>query len=224
LAEEYSWRETGAMTRIHIFCEGQTEETLIREVLQDHFQRIDTFVNPIIVRTSKTGKGGVSTYGKIKSQINRKCLEDPTAWVTTMLDYYGLPSDFPGKQSAAAVSSLNFAEHLEKSFQQDIGRQNFIANLVVHEFEGLLYSNPSAFEGWFNAEARSKLAAERALFESPEHINDNPDTTPSRRIKKHCHKYDKITHGTLICLDIGLDVIRHECHHFDNWLKKLEEL
>ena len=83
------------MTRIHIFCEGQTEETFVREMLQDHFQRMDIFVNPIVVRTSKTGKGGVSTYGKIKNQVIRKCREDQTAWVTTMLDFYGLPTDFP---------------------------------------------------------------------------------------------------------------------------------
>ena len=212
------------MTRIHIFCEGQTEETFVREVLQDHFQRFDIFVNPIIIRTSKTGKGGVSTYGKIKNQINRQCLEDPTAWVTTMIDYYGLPSDFPGKINSPAGSSLLVAKYLQESFQQNIDRQNFIANLVVHEFEALLYSNPGAFKEWFNDEAKLKLAAERALFESPEHINDHPITSPSKRIKKLCPKYDKVTHGTLISLDIGLDLIRHECHLFDKWIKRLEGL
>lgn len=212
------------MIRIYIICEGQTEETFVREVLQDHFQRLDIFVNPIILRTSKTGKGGVSSYGKIKNQINRQCLEDATAWVTTMLDFYRLPLDFPGKEKNTEMSSLFFAKHLEDSFQKDIGLANFIANLVVHEFEGLLYSNTDAFEDWFGDEARSRLADERALFESPEHINDHLITAPSKRIKRHCPKYDKILHGTCISLDIGLDVIRRECHLFDNWLKKLEGL
>lgn len=212
------------MIRIHIICEGQTEETFVREVLQDHFQRLGIFVNPIILRTSKTGKGGVSSYGKIKNQINRQCLEDATAWVTTMLDYYGLPPGFPGKTKAPVVSSLILAKHLEDSFQKDIDHRNFIANIVVHEFEGLLYSNTDFFKDWFSDEAREKLAAERASFESPEHINDHPETAPSKRIKRHCPKYDKITHGTCISLDIGLDVIRQECNIFDNWLKKLEGL
>lgn len=82
------------MIRVHIFCEGQTEETFVRELLTSHFARLDIWINPIILRTSKIGKGGVSTYGKLKNQIEKKCKEDPHAWVTTLIDFYRFPSDF----------------------------------------------------------------------------------------------------------------------------------
>ena len=60
------------------------------------------FENPILVKTSKKScrkkdKGGVVSYEPIRFQVDQKCKEDKTAWVTTMLDYYGLPADFPGQ-------------------------------------------------------------------------------------------------------------------------------
>jgi len=36
-------------------------------------------------------------------------------------------------------------------------------------------------------------------------------------IKKWCPRYKKIYHGTHIALDIGLDLIRKDCHHFNDW-------
>ena len=106
------------MIRIHIFCEGQTEEAFVREVLFDHFLRHHISVNPIVIRTSEKGKGGVSTYGKIKRQILKKCKEDPTSFVTCLLDYYGLPKDFPGQEREVKQTADSFQNALavEKAF------------------------------------------------------------------------------------------------------------
>ncbi|HLO85357.1 MAG TPA: DUF4276 family protein [Nostocaceae cyanobacterium] len=68
------------------------------------------------------------------------------------------------------------------------------------------------------------VQSERELFSSPEHINEDPNTAPSKRILKCCPGYDKPLHGSLIAIDIGLDVIRQQCQHFDKWLNKLENL
>ncbi len=76
------------MTRIHIFCEGQTEETFVNKLLFLHFQNIGVNINPILFTTSKIGKGGISTYGKIKRQLDIKCKEDPSSYVTTLIDFY----------------------------------------------------------------------------------------------------------------------------------------
>ncbi|WP_081436174.1 DUF4276 family protein [Magnetococcus marinus] len=61
-------------------------------------------------------------------------------------------------------------------------------------------------------------------FASPEHINDSPATAPSKRIQTICKSYDKVVHGTLIALDIGLESIRQHCPLFDAWIKRLEGL
>jgi len=103
------------MTRIHIFCEGLTEDVFVREVLRPHFDRLAVSLNPIILRTGAHGKGGVVTYGKVKWQVENKCKEDPDSWVTTLLDFYGLPKDFPGMNSAG--NSIDRAKAVELSFQ-----------------------------------------------------------------------------------------------------------
>lgn len=213
------------MSQVNIFVEGQTEETFVRELLYEYFQKKNIYLNPILVKTSSTGKGGVVSYAKIKPQLNRKCLEDSTAFVTTMFDLYGLPNDFPGKSSLLKISDpFQKAEYLEQEMGKDIGHKNFIPNLLVHEFEGILYSNPQVFLTWFGESVVTILQAERNGFPSPEHINDNPLTAPSKRIRNCCDGYDKPLHGSLLALDIGLDSIRQQCQHFNQWLLRLESI
>ncbi len=211
------------MNRVHIFCEGQTEDVFVREVLSPHFQRMNIWLNPILIRTGPHGKGGVSSYGKIKNQIQKKCKEDSTAWVTSLLDFYGLPVDFPAMDFKG--DSLTKAKEIRDAFESDIAQPNFIANIVLHEFEGLLFSNPSAFSEWFEEMGIvDSLTQIRRAFETPEHINDSRVTAPSKRILSICSTYDKVAHGSLIAMDIGLDTIRRECPIFDCWVKRLEGL
>ena len=212
------------MTRVYIFCEGQTEETFVRELLQPYFVNISITVTPILVRTGK-GKGGIVSYGKIRHQIDLLCKRDKRAYVTTLMDYYAFPQGKNGLTPLRGVSDpIRKALALTETFQEDIGHKNFIANLVVHEFEGLLFSQPEAFEQWFDEYTTRKLQKIRNEVPSPEHINDNKRTAPSKRILQLCGNYSKILHGTLIALDIGLDTIRRECPIFNAWLEKIEGL
>jgi len=213
------------MKRVNIFVEGQTEETFVREILYEHFQRLNIYLSPILIRTSKTGKGGVSTYGKIKVQITRKCLQDQNAYVTTMFDYYGLPGDFPGKKDLIKFNDpIEKAVHLENAFKTNVSHVNFIPNLIIHEFEALLYCGPNAFKEWFNVGIAEDLEEISKAFNTPEYINDNPQTAPSKRILKLCPNYNKVLHGTLIADEIGLDIMRKKCNHFSTWLNTLEAL
>ncbi len=213
------------MTRVHIFVEGQTEETFVRELLQYPFSRLGIYLNPILFRTSSQGKGGAVSYGKIKWQIEKKCKEDPSAYVTTMLDVYGLPKEFPGKIEAEKKADIREkVVYLEEAFAGDIGQRRFIPNLLLHEFEALLFTSPTSFDEWFGKKAAQKLNEIRDSFDTPEHIDDGPETAPSKRIEKICPGYEKPVHGSLIAMDIQLVNIRRECRHFDQWLTKLEKL
>jgi hypothetical protein len=212
------------MIRVHIFCEGQTEETFVREVLARHFERLDIFVNPIILNNGSR-KGGISTYGKVKFQIEKKCKEDPNAWVTTLIDFYGLPSDFPNSAITTGLSSIEKAKLIQQIFQENIAQPNFIANLMIHEFESFLFSEPEAFKNWCDdPQIVSSLSKIRHDFDSPEHINDGYITAPSRRILSIFSQYDKVLHGSLVALDIGLDTIRRECLMFNSWVDRIESL
>jgi hypothetical protein len=96
---------------------------------------------------------------------------------------------------------------------------------MVHEFEALLFSDPSRFGVWTDSErvvpALAKIASD---FDNPEDINDGVHTAPSKRIQALMPGYDKAFHGPGIAIDIGLEVIRARCEHFRGWLERLEGL
>lgn len=213
------------MKRVHIFCEGQTEETFVREVLQNHLNRQNVSLNPILIRTSTISKGGVVNYAKLRWQVEKKCKEDATSIVTSMIDLYGLPNDFPNKASINKEMDV-FQKVLmaEEAFKHDINQDNFIPNLMLHEYEALLFSDVSKFSNWFDNRSVDNLQLELQGAISPEHVNDHPKSAPSKRILRHCHSYDKPLHGSLLAIDIGLDVIRQRCHHFNEWLSGIERL
>jgi hypothetical protein len=97
--------------------------------------------------------------------------------------------------------------------------------IIVHEFEGLLFSNPYLFNHYFDIpDIGEKLAKIREDFESPEHIDNGQHTAPSKRILANCKEYDKILHGSLIAIEIGIDRIRKECSFFNHWMARLESL
>lgn len=216
------------MKRLYLLVEGQTEETFIRELLVPHYARHGLFITPIIVRTSPGYKGGVTSYGKIKPQITRLCRQDRAACVSTMFDLYALPNDFPGKGSAqypANGSGAQKAAFLEDALKQDVNEHNFIPHLMVHEFEALLFVQPDKFAAWSDApEVVASLGMIAQQQQSPEDINDDPRTAPSKRILALMPEYEKTFHGPLIVCDIGLDAIRQSCPHFDAWLQTLEQL
>ncbi|MDD4977385.1 MAG: DUF4276 family protein [Gallionella sp.] len=216
------------MTRVYLLVEGQTEEAFVRELLEPHYARLGLYLTPIIVSTSPGYKGGVVSYAKIKPQLLRLCRQDAAAHVTTLFDLYALPQDFPGKADAAYPSAGTGhmkASFLEAQLTQDIAQSNFIPNLVVHEFEALLFVDTRKFSEWVdNYKIVISLGDQAQDYETPEDINDSPKTAPSKRILAVMPNYQKTFHGPLIACEIGLDAMRGACPHFNEWLKKLDAL
>lgn len=213
------------MSRIYLLVEGQTEEAFVGELLTPHYARMGLYLTPIIVSTSPGHKGGVVSYAKVKPQIVRLCRQDARAKVSTLFDLYALPTDFPGKADAAYPANgtgIQKAAYLEARLKLDINEPNFLANLLVHEFEALLFTAPQKFAEWTD-DASVVTALVSALEGSlPEDINDSPLTAPSKRVLAVMPEYQKIFHGPLIACEIGLDAMRQACPHFHAWLLKLE--
>ena len=190
------------MIRLNIVVEGQTEEAFVNEVLQDHLQRLGIYATAILLRTSKTGRGGVSTFAKIENQVSGLCKEDTGAYVTTMLDYYGLPGDFPSVQLKNPKDIYYSVQRLETDFQAHIGyQQRFIPGIILHEFEALLFADVNGFE-ILEADRPGLVAdlKEEVAGLEPEAINDSPETAPSKRILKHFRSYQKPFHGSLVAI------------------------
>ncbi|WDE08082.1 DUF4276 family protein [Thalassomonas viridans] len=215
------------MIRVNILVEGQTEETFVRDVLIPAYSSAGIFFTAILAETSPGHKGGIVNYGKTKRQLVRLCQRDQSAYVTTMIDYYGLPTDFPGINDSAISNEVNIQtrmELLESALELDVNQNNFIANYLLHEFEALLFCQPDKFETWLDNAPVSDLERVRAEFPTPEHINNSPQTSPSKRIMAMAPHYKKVLHGPMIAGDIGLENIRQQCPHFNHWLERIEAL
>lgn len=220
------------MIRVHVICEGQTEEMFVNELLQPVFQAQGILLIPALV--GKPGrKGGNFKFERLHSDVENRLLGDRTAYCTTFFDYYGLPKDFPGKEAhdsqadiqvkAAAVQQAMTAKLVQLIGQDPMRR--FIPFVQMYEFEALLFSDPAAFAKGIDREhliqSLTKIAEQ---FVSPEHINNSPQTAPSKRIEALISDYEKPLMGTLAALEVGIRVMREKCLLFNAWLTQLEQL
>jgi Domain of unknown function (DUF4276) len=217
--------------RALILVEGQTEERFTKDVLAPAFWEKQLFFQPTILVTKrvKNGpnfKGGVTNFAKFENDARRLLKGAAGALVTTMVDYYGLPSDFPGmKTRPPGGTPLQRVSHVEAAIAQHFGDiPNFLPFLALHEFEAWLFSSPTELPRIMN-EPQKHVLLETAIaaVNTPEDINERPQFAPSKRIETMFPAYKKTLHGPTVAARIGLDRIRLECPHFDKWLSAIEK-
>jgi hypothetical protein len=230
------------MTRLYIFAEGQTEQTYGDTVLKEHLASFGVYVQgPILIaharRKGVTHRGGGRSYLPMKNDILRFCRQERgrDVFFTTMIDYYALPTEFPGRSGADMLRHLPYERvaKLEECFAEDIADPcgaptRFIPHIQLHEFEAILFCRPSAFSSFFGNCPKQIAQLEDIAkgYESPELIDDDEQTAPSKRISGVFSDYDgaKSSAGPLIAEEIGIESVRSLCPHFDKWLRKLESL
>ncbi|NLJ59163.1 MAG: DUF4276 family protein [Tissierellia bacterium] len=106
----------------------------------------------------------------------------------------------------------------------DIGQVNCFFNLIIHEFEGLLFSKPNAFKAITNNNNLIKKVIKiRSSFKTPEHINNSAKTAPSKRLARIFPKYAKVRNGTIVSKETGIEVMMKECRHLAEWIYKIKE-
>jgi hypothetical protein len=216
--------------RALILVEGQTEERFVKDVLVPFFCDHQLFMYPTILVTKRVKdgpnfKGGVTNFAKFKNDAHRLLNSAGGALVTTMLDYYRLPSDFPGMNSRPAHGTpIQRVTHVESAIAKNFDAPlNFVLFLALHEFEAWLFSSPTELpRALTEARKQKEFESIRASAGTPEEINERPEFAPSKRIANLFPAYKKTLHGPIIAARIGLEQIRNECPHFNDWLKKLE--
>lgn len=223
------------MMRVCVVCEGQTEETFVREVLAPPFYDIGLNVLPEMIETSSGHKGGALSYARVKRHLRNTLRQNSAPIVTTLFDLYKLDGGFPGFAAAQAqpdlrgrLSVLNQALHADVVAEAGCQPHRFIPYIQPHEFEALLFSDVAALTGLepgWRGSAPALLAA-RAAANSPEHINDRPDTKPAAHLERELSgpKYHKRRHGPLAAQRIGLARIEAECAFFSEWLARIRSV
>lgn len=227
------------MARLIVQVEGVTEEEFVNELLAPHLHARgwETVVAIRMGRArSRDRRHGVKGWDVVLPSIMKHLKEDAGCCVTTLVDYYGLPSAgpkaWPGRNDAEHRPMTERGAWVQKALADAVAEaaggaykaRRFLPFVVMHEFEGLLFSDCARFaDAIGKPELTASFQAIRDAFGTPEEINDSPLTAPSKRVEALVPGYAKPLIGTLAAKGIGLETIRQECPHFRAWIGQLEQ-
>lgn len=218
------------MKHLHVLVEGQTEEMFVRDVLTTHLAAFQVHPTAVLLKTKrvKSGgafRGGVTSTEQVLADIRRLLGDTSAVAVTTMLDYYALPDDFPGMSSRPAGDAYARVAHVEQALTQAMGHPGFDAHLVLHEYEAWVFSAPAACAWVFEDQTvPAQLTGIALTAGGAEKIDDGPTTAPSKRLARVFPPYQKTLHGPMAVAAIGLAALRAACPHAGAWLTRLEAL
>ena len=211
------------MTRLAISVEGRTEEEFVKTVLLDHLRPMAIEIQPVLIGRARNADegGGNVTIDRLTSEM--ASLYRSFDAVTSLVDFYGFRD-----KGGRTVQELE--THLHSEVGTRIGgswnETKVFPYVQRHEFEGLLFADVEAFGELIDVPNGSVevLRRVRGQFPTPEDINDDRNTAPSRRIVGAIPGYRKPVHGPQVAEIVGLAAIRAECPRFNEWLSRLESI
>lgn len=221
---------------LHIVCEGQTEESFVKKVLQPYLRSYGIVAKPILVTTSrsKRAQGGIVNF----SHVERDIQDTLKQWssnnyehhvVTTFIDYYALPNDFPRFSEAQKYfEPYQRVECLEKAFAERIHSSRFLPYIQLHEFETLVLCGYQYLAAYYPdcKGLEEMLKKEFTSQENPEFIDGGTTTAPSKRILRllestYKKKYNKPFMGAYVTVQVGIERLRELCFHFNQWVAQI---
>jgi hypothetical protein len=202
---------------IYFIVEGKTEGKFVEELLSNYLIEYNITVNYMILY-------GNINFDRLRNEITN-ILKRKYYWkITTMIDLYGLknPEKFPGYNEKS--ENYDLVEKLESGLKNFFNDRRFIPYFSLHEFEALLFSDVNIFKEIpdinINNDQITALSNKLEEYKSnPELINQN--NGPSKHIIDIISRYNKVVHGKELCEKIGIDTIRKNCKHFNEWIEKL---
>lgn len=215
------------MNQALILVEGQTEERVVKDVLNPALDGVlwlqPTILNTKLVKDGPNFKGGTTTYGKFRNDAARLLRGAGGRLVTTLIDYYGLPTDFPGMATRPMnARPIERVAHVQRAIAADLGSPpNFVPFVSLHETEAWLFVDPKEVARTTASPDDTELLRVAAGFRGPEDINETPEGAPSKRLLRAVPAFRKVQHGPPALARIGVDRIAAACPHFAGWMATL---
>jgi hypothetical protein len=216
---------------IMAIVEGRTEQIFIQDMVGPFLATQGIYMRPVLI--SKPGqKGGDVKFARAKNDIGLHLKQRKDTFLTLFVDYYGLKSDWPGREEAktkslpgekAEVINNATKDQVNALFADYDSDRRFIPYICIHEFEALLFSEPAILASRLHVPQKriDKILSE---CKAPEKIDDSPDSAPSKRLESLSDRFKKTTTGIAVAKAIGLPKIRAKCPVFDAWLTEVEKL
>lgn len=224
------------MNELVAIVEGETEQTFVRDQLAGYLALHGTAIWAVLPGRNRK-RGGVKKWEVARQDIVRTLKEG--RYCTTMMDYYAMPDDWPGRINAkslawdkrASLVEARLLEDITGAMGQKFKPQFFIPYVQLHEFEALAFADVGVLTSVmaplsYSSPQRLETQFARILTEAgdPEAIYDGKETCPSRRIAGVINAYKKRVHGPIVTRRIGLETLRDRCAHFASWLRRLENI
>lgn len=217
------------MKRLIIVVEGDTEKEFIDKVLSPYLYKKG--LQSVSCFKIKHTKGGLTKYRHLKTDL-LNCVYENNVLVSTLIDFYALPKDFPKyKEASEIVDKVERLTFLEKAIVEDIESEkggyfpNLIPYIQLHEFEALVFSSLHGISSLFGDDEADFTEIEKIIdaHSNPEDINDNAKTAPSKRLLKLIKGYHKVVDGIMIIEETGIETVLKKCSRFNSWVETLIE-
>jgi hypothetical protein len=219
------------MSEVVVLVEGPTEQKFVQALLVPNLAARGIYLTPIIL--SKPGeKGGDVKFARAKNDIQKHLTQRSDTFLTLMVDYYGIGTDWPGyadskrkllhNEKALAMNQAT-AQAVQIMLPEHRTETRFIPYVSMHETEALYFSAPNVLA--------ARLGLEPAVIQEvldecgePEKVNDSAHTAPSKRLEAWSTRFKKTSTGIAIAQAIGLTKMREGCPIFNAWISQLEDL
>jgi len=215
------------MRRLVFIVEGKSEVQFVNQLLipylssKDGLQGIPMHAQQLVSNRKKIIHGGSMSFGKFSNDV-RNVAHSGDVLVTTMIDFFRLPTDFPGYTTdSKKIDSIERA--VRDALSSVISPSVFLPYIQRHEFETLLFASMDGFASIID-DSKALRALEHIVkgYPNPEDIDGGAETAPSKRIG-HIFNYEKGVDSLMALRAIPIDAIRARCPRFDHWLHELED-
>ncbi len=219
------------MKRLILVVEGDTEKEFVDKVLSPYLYAKG--LSSVSCFKIKHTRGGLNKYNHLKIDLIN-CVYENNILVSTLIDYYALPKDFPKYEESTSIVNrddrLTFLENaVVEDLENEKGREfkNLIPYIQLHEFEALVFSSLEAIRNLYSPDEAKFDELEKiiAAYPNPEDINDSPQKAPSKRLlnEQLIKGYNKVNDGIMIIEEAGINTVLQKCPRFNNWVETLIE-
>lgn len=161
-------------------------------------------------------KGGNVNYTYLKNEVERVAAQQGNVWITTFLDFFRLPNDFPNY----SLECRNI-DAIEEGIKSDMRYERLVPYIQKYEFETLLFVSMDGFNLLLDDSGQLEQIQEIIdSYANIEDINGGAETAPSKRLL-HIFNYDKVADSGLVLDELDVETMRKKCPRFDRWIEKL---
>lgn len=207
------------MERIVFIVEGDCEVAFINQKVIPYLYSFPFSsgwnMNAQKVTTNRrlNAKGGNVSFEYLNNEIRRVSAQGHP-WITTFMDFYRIPPNFPGYKVGCTVNDL------ETGLKKTVSYDRFLPYIQKYEFETLFFSKIEAFNLLCDTTQMGKLQDIVDEYPEIENINGGRDTAPSKRLSS-IFNYHKVADSRIVLDEIPFESMLEKSPRLKTWIDSI---